>query len=54
MVRPTLIDMNPSDPKYYQIKISLKKCTRSCNVLSPKTCAPKETKNMNVKAVNIW
>ena len=43
MVRPTLIDMNPSEPKYYQFMISFKKCTRGYNVLSPKTC---------VKAVN--
>ena len=44
MVRPTLIDMNPSEPKYYQFMISFKKCTRGYNVLSPKAC---------VKAVNI-
>ena len=33
--------------------ISLKKCTGSCNVLSPKICVPKETKDINVKAFNM-
>ena len=33
--------------------VSLNKCTRSCNVLSPKICVPKETKDMNAKTFNI-
>ena len=33
--------------------ISLNKCTGSCNVLSPKTCVPKVTKDINVKAFNM-
>ena len=33
--------------------ISLIKCTGSCNVLSPKKCVPKETKDINVKAYNM-
>ena len=33
--------------------ISLNKCTRSCNVLSPKICVPTETKDINVKAFNM-
>ena len=36
MARPTIIDMNPVELKYYPFMISLNKCTRSCNVLSPK------------------
>ena len=32
--------------------ISLDKCTRICNALSPKICVPKETKDINVKAFN--
>ena len=32
--------------------ISLNKCTASCDVLSPKTCVPKETKDINVKEFN--
>ena len=32
MVRPTLVDMNPNDLKYYLIIISLNKCTGKCNV----------------------
>ena len=53
MVRPTAIDLNPVELKYYPCMISLDKCTGSCNVLSPKTQLPKETKNINVKAFNI-
>ena len=33
--------------------ISLDKCTGSCNVLCPKICVPKETKDINVKAFNM-
>ena len=50
MVRPTLIDLNPVELKYYPFMISLNKCTGSCNVLSPKICVSKETKDINVKA----
>ena len=49
MVRPSLIDLNPSELKYYLFMISLVKCTASCNVLSPKICVPKETKYINIK-----
>ena len=44
MVRPTPIDMNPVDFKYYSFMISLNSCTESCNVLSPKICVSKEQK----------
>ena len=53
MVRPTIIDMNPVEPNYYPFMISLNKCTRSCNVLSPKIRVPKETKHIYVKAFNM-
>ena len=45
--------MNPAELKYYSFIISLNKCTRSCNVLSPKICVPNVTEDINVKAVNI-
>ena len=48
-VRPTLIDLNPVELKYYPFMISLDKCNGSCNVLYPKICFPKETKHINVK-----
>ena len=32
MVRPTLIDLNPVEPKYYPFMISLDKCKRSSNL----------------------
>ena len=53
MVRPTPIDLNPVEFKYYPFMISLDKCTGSCNVLSPKICVPKETKDINIKAFNM-
>ena len=53
MVRPTLINLNPVEVKYYLFMISLNKCTGSCNVLSSKRCVPKETKDINVKAFNV-
>ena len=48
IVRPTLIDMNPVELKYYPFMISINKSTGSCNVLSPKICVAKETKDINV------
>ena len=33
--------------------ISLNKCTGSCNVLSPKICVPKETKDIYVNVFNM-
>ena len=53
MVRPTIIEMNPNEVKYYLFMISLDKCTGKCNVLSPKICVPKETKDIYVKAFNM-
>ena len=51
--RPTLIDMNPVELKYYQFMIILNNSTGSCDVLSPKICVRKETKDINVKAFNM-
>ena len=31
MIRPTLIDLNPSELKYYQLMVSLDKCSWSFN-----------------------
>ena len=53
MIRHTVIDLNPVELKYYQFMISLDKCTGSCNVLSPKICVPKETKDINVKTFSM-
>ena len=38
MVRPTLIDLNPVELKYYAFMISLNRCTGRCNALSSKFC----------------
>ena len=40
MVRPTLIDLNPVELKYYAFMISLNRCTGRCNALSSKFCVP--------------
>ena len=53
MVRPTLIDMNFAEVKYYPFMVSLNKCTGSFHVLSPKICVPKETKDINVKSFDM-
>ena len=53
MARPTFIDLNPVELKYYPFMISSDKCGGSWNVLFPKICVPKETKDINVKACNI-
>ena len=50
MVTTTFNDLNPVALKHYPFKVSLDKCTESCNVLSPKIFTPKETKDINVKA----
>ena len=42
MIRPTIIDLNPVELKYYPFMISLDKYSGSCNVLSPKRCVPKK------------
>ena len=52
MVRPTLIDLNPVDLKYYLFMITLDKCTGSCNSiddLSMRIFVPSRRKEVNVK-----
>ena len=49
----TLTDLNPVELKYYPFMISLDRCTGNCDVLYPKICIPKETKDINVKAFNM-
>ena len=53
IVRPTLIDLNLVEVRYYPFMINADKPAGSCNVLSPKICVPKETKHINVKAFNM-
>ena len=38
MIRLTLIDLSRVELKYYPFMISLDKCSRSCNGLSPEIC----------------
>ena len=51
MFRPTLIDLNPVELTYYLFMISLDKSNGSYNVLSPKICVPKETKDILVLSI---
>ena len=51
-VRPSLVDLNPGELKYYPFKISLGKCNGSCNVLSSKISVARKTKEINVKVFN--
>ena len=44
----TLIDLNCVDLKYNLFMTNLNNCTGICHVLSPKICAPKETKDIDV------
>ena len=44
MVRPTHINLNPVELKYYSLMVNLNKCNGSCSVFSPKACVPKKTK----------
>ena len=53
MIKPTLIDLNPVENKYYQFMINLNKCTGSYNVLFLKICVEKETRDINVKEFNM-
>ena len=48
MVRPTLIDLNLVELKYYLFMISLDKCSGSCNVI-----LSKKAKDINVEAFHM-
>ena len=50
MIRPTIIDMNHVEVKYYPFMISLNKCTETC---VSNICIPKETNDINVKTFNM-
>ena len=52
MFRPTIADLNFVELKYYRF-INSDKFSGSCNVLSPKICVRKETKDINLKAFNM-
>ena len=46
ILRPTLTNMKPVELKYYPFVISIDNRTGNCNVLSPKTCVPKEIEDI--------
>ena len=53
MIRPTLIDLNSVDLKYYLLMISSDKCNGRFNVSSPKICVAREIKDINVKVFSM-
>ena len=53
MVKPTLINRNLLELKYYPFMISLNKFDGSCNDLSRKICVSEQTKDINVKAFGL-
>ena len=53
MFRPTVIDLNTIELKYYTFMISLEWCNGSCNDLSSKICVLKKTKDIKVKVFNM-
>ena len=53
MVRPTIIDLNPAELKYYPFMISLDKCGGSCMFCHQKYVFQKITKDIDVKAFNV-
>ena len=53
MFKSALIDLYPIELNYYPFMISLDKCNGSCNILSPKICVPKKTKDVSVKVFNM-
>ena len=54
--RPTLIDLNPVKFNYYPFRVSLDKCSGSCNAaddLSTILRIPGKTRDINIKVFNI-
>ena len=52
--RSTLIDLNPDEPRYYPLLLSLDRYKRNYNTLddlSDRLCVPNKTKDENVKVV---
>ena len=49
----TEVYLNPVELTYYPFMLSLDKYTESCDVLSPKICASRKTKDKNLKAFNM-
>ena len=53
MTRPTLIDFNLVELKYYPFMISSDKCHGSFNNISRKCVFPKNAKDINFKVFNM-
>ena len=53
MIRPTFIDLNSVELKYYLLMISSDKCNGRFNVSSRKICVAREIKDINVKVFSM-
>ena len=56
MNRHTLVDLNPVEPNYYPLNISLDECNRSCNAvddLFTKICVQSKKKDVSIKVFNL-
>ena len=51
--RLNLINLNYVELKNYPFMVSLDKRNGGCNVLSPKICVPKKTKDINIRVFNL-
>ena len=54
--KPTRIDLNPKELRYYSIYKCLYRCDGICKVLnnpSDKICFPNETEDVNIKVFNM-
>ena len=54
MVRPTLIDLNPDELRYYPFIIILESCDGSCNTVEDpfRIYVPNKKKDVNLKVFN--
>ena len=53
MVKPTTVDLNPTELKYYPFMISLDEFNRSCNILFPKWFLPKKANVVNIVKIKV-
>ena len=53
IARLNLINLNYVELKNYSFMVSLDKRNGGCNVLSPKICVPKKTKDINIRVFNL-
>ena len=56
-IRPTIIDLNPAELKYYLYIVTLNKFNWSCNTfteISKRICTPNETENVDLNVLSVF